>query len=164
MNWTLIKTPAQTQARYVSQVEEFHPAIPFYIPTYQHATRPAKYRRVILVTRPVYPGYIFVKPDLSLGEHYALTRLPTKAYFVRFGRELSMIPEYVIDELRRLESLHQLIQQDQNDTKLHPGQRVRVAFPTIDVLAVLIHVTPSKAVVDTPLGRTTVPLAHCTPT
>jgi hypothetical protein len=75
-----------------------------------------------------------------------------------------MIPEHVIDNLRRLESLHQSILQDQNDIKLHPGQKIRVAFPTIDVLAVLIQVGASKAVVDTPLGRVTVPLAHCTPT
>jgi transcription antitermination factor NusG len=165
MPWTLIKTPAQTQTRYVSQVEEFHPSIPIYIPTYKHTTRPHGRRLAITIIKPVYPGYIFAQPDLTLGEHYYLTRLPTKAYFVRFGREISLIPERVIEELRRLESLHLLSpRQDQNDITLHPGQKIRVAFPTIDVVGTLIYIiAQAKAVVDTPLGTVTVALARCAP-
>jgi transcription antitermination factor NusG len=165
MNWLLIKTPAQTQPRYVSQVEQFHPSIPIYIPTYKHTTRLHKHRRHITITKPVYPGYIFAQPDLTIGEHYHLTRLPTPAYFIRFGREISLIPERVIEELRRLESLHLLSpRQDQNDITLHPGQKIRVAFPTIDVVGTLIYViAQAKAVVDTPLGTVTVALTRVAP-
>lgn len=163
-SWMLLKTAAQSQPRYISQVAEYHPSIPFFIPQYRKLCRPHGKRIAILITRPVYPGYIFVKPDFNTGEHHQLTRLPTKAYFVRFGRELSLIPDRVIDELRRLESLHQYILEDQNDVKYYPGQKIRIAFPTIDVIATLIHIiSGNKVLADSPIGRVTAPLAQCAP-
>jgi hypothetical protein len=60
-----------------------------------------------------------------------------------------------------LESLHLLTPQDQSDVKWVPGQKIRVAFPTIDVLATLIQVNDTKAIVDTHLGIVRVPLANC---
>jgi transcription antitermination factor NusG len=111
------------------------------------------------VTLPVYPGYIFVHIGMENESIYLLTHAPTKAWFVRFGGLISVIPEGVITELRRLELARELMREEVVSHPFNPGRKVIVHFPTADIHAVVLRLlNESRVVVDSPLGNITVPV------
>jgi hypothetical protein len=134
---------------------ENYPHIQTYYPIYQRTSRPHGKRIPIQVTRPVYPGYIFQR-NTTDG---IVTRLTTqfRVYAVRFGDTLATLPDSVILDLRRLESLNLLVQEKILYNPYYPGRKVRVHLPIADITAVIVRlISDNKALVDTSLCKITV--------
>jgi hypothetical protein len=69
------------------------------------------------------------------------------------------VPDFVIQKLRDLEKANELVREVKYVNPYYPGAQVRVHLPVGDLLAVIIRlVGRNRAVVDLPLGRTTVPI------
>ncbi len=164
IQWTLLRLNPQTVGRFLDYLSDFHPGIETYNPSYEAITRPAKARRPRKSLRPVFPGYLFARPNLSAGEHVILTRTPIRASFIRFGQEIEAIPDKVITELQRLESLHLLIPEQKPEPRYHHGQRVNVRLAMTNVPATIIRlIAETKALVETSLCRITVPIHNVEP-
>src|SRR5262245_39485863 len=162
-SWTLLRTNSTTQTRFCDHIREKHPTIILYYPQYKRWTRPHGVRRPILSTRPVYPGYVFACPSPDPHDFYTLTHSPVRAWFVRFGSTIPTIPDSIIQELRRLESLNKLVIEERHQNPYHPGRKVTVHIPVADIQAVIIRlIAQTKVKVDTPLGVMTVPIHKVT--
>jgi transcriptional antiterminator RfaH len=160
-SWTLLRVNPQTQSRYVDSVHDHYPHVQIYYPQFRKITRPARKRYPITVTQPVYPGYIFICLDTTTDSFYKVTRLPIRARVVRFNQLIPKIPDRVILELRRLESLDQLVQDRILTNPYAPGTSVRVHTPICDIEGIIVHMLgQTRAIVDTELCRLTVPLAR----
>jgi hypothetical protein len=113
------------------------------------------------VLRPVYPGYIFAKLNVEGYEVYHMTRAPIQARFIKLKGDgsISTIPDGVIIELRRLESLHLLVKETHRVSPFQPGVKVRVCTPIADIQAIVIALLHGKRVrVDSVLGTMSVPI------
>jgi transcriptional antiterminator RfaH len=147
--WNLLRVNPASQNRYLAYLNEHHPTIETYVPHHIVLRRPHGIRKPIPTSQPCYPGYIFANPDPDSADLYYLTRTPIRAYFVRFGAQIESIPEAVITELKRLESLKQLIPEPK--PAWTPGQRVHISSPAMDIQAILVRlITSDKMLVDTP--------------
>lgn len=156
-SWTLLRLNPQNQSKYVEHALDMYPEIGLYYPIFEKITRPARCRHPILVSCPVYPGYVFVNIDLDSRLVHALVSCPVKARFIRFGGIIGKIPDMVIVELRKLELAKQLVREQFRVNPYTPGRQVRVHTPVADISAVIIRlVNQSKAIVDSPLGTITV--------
>jgi hypothetical protein len=157
--WALLRTSPQSQDRYVEHVRENCPEVETYFPVYRKITRPARKRHPIPVTLPVFPGYVFAHFDLANDSRVVrlLVSSPVRAYFIRFGGEIGIVPHAVIAELRRLESLGQLIKEQARRNPFRPGRPVMVHTPMYDIQAVIVRLMGgNRVIVDTPLGEATV--------
>jgi transcription antitermination factor NusG len=158
-SWTLLRLNPQLQARYINHVQENIPDVETYYPTYEKKTRPHGKRQPIVVIRPVYPGYVFAKLDIDGLDVHLMISSPVRARFVRFGPGISTIPDRVIHELRRLESLHLLVKEIHRVSPYTPGVKVRIHTPVADISAIVIALLHGKRIrVDSPLGTVTVPV------
>jgi transcription antitermination factor NusG len=158
-SWTLLRLNAQNQTKYLEQVQEHMPDVETYFPTYEKITRPHGRRQPVVVIRPVYPGYVFAKLDISGSDIRLMISLPVRARFIKFGGNVSTIPERVIHELRRLESLHLLVREIQRISPYAPGVKVRIHTPIADIQAIVIALVHGKRIrVDSPLGSVVVPI------
>ena len=163
-HWTLLRLQPQSLHRYVNYMLDRFPSIPTYYPQHEAMSRPAGHRRPMLVSRPTFPGYIFAKPDFDTGEHYSLTHgIPFRVFFVRFGHTIQSIPESVINELRRLESVNGLIAKSPERDSYRQGQRVHVHLPTTDIVGVIKRIMQNRAIVETIFCTITVPIHQIEP-
>src|SRR5262245_42495141 len=124
MNWNLIRVQNQSQTRFCADLKTRYPDVGFYYPIFAGITRPSGSRRVIPVPTPVYPGYIFV-PSGRMNQ----VQTPHRYHFVRFGGAVALIRDSVIQELRRLESLNQLVVKTVAESPYTPGTRILVHTP-----------------------------------
>ena len=160
-SWTLLRLSAQNQDRYVDHVKEHVPDVETYFPTYEKITRPHGKRQPIVVIRPVYPGYLFARLDLDGKDVHLMVSMPIRARFIKLKGEgaISTIPDKVIQELRRLESLHLLVREIHRISPYQPGVKVRVCTPVADISAIVIALTHGKRIkVDSVLGTMSVPV------
>ena len=154
--WSLLRINPQSQSRYVGFVGEYYPDIEIYYPQYQRTTRPNKCRYPVKELRPVFPGYLFVRA----GGNY-LTRLPVRAYWVKFGEDVEIVSQRVIDRLRDLEMAGRLVEEIIHVNPYRSGVRVRIHLPVGDILAVIVKLQGgTRALVDLPVGKCVVPI-HC---
>lgn len=154
--WTILRLNPMSQNRYLSHIHEYHPTIETYVPHYTKLSRPHGHRRPSPVERPCYPGYVFARPDLNNGDHLSLIHTPIKAYYIRFTKTIESIPDSVISEIKRLESLKLLTPETESGWR--PGQRVRVSTPTLEIRAIIVRlVAHDKMLVDTPFCQMVVP-------
>lgn len=73
--------------------------------------------------RPYFPGYLFVHLDLQDRGQNALRWTPGTRGLVRFGSEPAMVPDTLIDELRkRVAQANEM----RDDPELKSGDRVRI--------------------------------------
>src|SRR5215471_14000540 len=121
-SWTLLRLNAQRQSAYVEHVAEHIPEVEMYFPTFEKVTHPHKKRQPIVVLRPVYTGYVFARLDIDGYNVYHMTRTPIQARFIKLTGDgtISTIPDRVIAELKRLESLHLLVKETH---RVSPFQR-----------------------------------------
>lgn len=160
-SWTLLRLNPANQARFCEHIADSYPEVSTYYPTFTKLTRPAKKRYPIEVVVPVYPGYVFARLILEADMIHSLTSTPVRAYFIKFGGQISTIPDSVIKELMRLEGESQLVQEVTKLNPYVPGARVTVHFPIYDIQGIIVHlVGQTRALVDTTLCRVTVPLHH----
>ena len=168
-SWTLLRLNPQQQDRYIGHVTEHIPDVETYFPIYEKVTRPHGKRQPVVVIRPVYPGYVFAKLNedeeghLSGVEMRLMMSMPVRARFIRFGPGISMIPDRVIHELRRLENLHMLVREVHRVSPYTPGVKIRVCTPVADISAVVIALLHGKRLrVDSQLGTMNVPIHQVT--
>jgi transcription antitermination factor NusG len=113
----------------------------------------------MVVWMPVYPGYVFARLDMDGDGIHELVTCPVKARFIKFGGEISTIPDKVIHELRRLESLSMLVREVQRVNPYRPGVKVRVHTPVADIQAVIVAlIRGNRLKVDSCIGTITVPV------
>lgn len=164
-SWTLLRLMAQNQDRYIDHVREHIANVEVYFPTYEKVTRPHGKRQPIVVIRPVYPGYVFANLDVDGYDVYHMTRAPIRARFIKLkgDGEISTIPDRVIVELRRLESLHLLVKEIHRVSPYQPGVKVRVCTPVADIQAIVVALLHGKRLrVDSQLGTMNVPIHQVT--
>jgi transcription antitermination factor NusG len=155
-SWTLLRLNPQKQSRYIEHVAENIPGVEMYFPVYNKTTRPHGRRQPLVVILPVYPGYIFANVDVNGEGIYSLIRTPIRARFIRFGPEISLIPDKVIVELRRLERLSMLMRESYVNPYT-PGRKIRIHTPVADIAGIIIRLMNGDRVeVDSPIGRMTV--------
>ena len=94
--WVLLRLSAQMQGRYVDHVKDTWPSVEVYVPEYQKVTRPHRSRKTVVVTRPVYPGYVFTRVDIGGRDIHNLVSCPVRARVIKFGPTISVIPDVVI--------------------------------------------------------------------
>lgn len=152
-SWTLLRLNATLQSRFLEHIQDQYPDAKLYFPTYSRLTRPANKRHPILTTKPVYPGYIFTGLD-SVGTIKSTIRF----HYVRFGGKIALVPDSVIQELRRLESLNALVTIKTMQNPYTPGTRIVVHTPAYDIHAIIVSLSKNQIIADTPLGTISVPI------
>lgn len=75
--------------------------------------------------KPLFPGYMFVKTDISSTGLSAFRWMPFSLGLVTFGGQPAPVPDNLIDELR-LRSEQSLAGEETIDIGLKPGDPVRV--------------------------------------
>jgi hypothetical protein len=169
-SWTLLRLNPSTQFRFMDLAAENSPEIPLYFPVFLRTTRPAHKRTPIQIPTPVYPGYIFAQINPDSGSVHRLTSLPIRAYFIRLRRctprsqlSISTIPDSIIQEFKRLESLNLLVRETHRVNPFAPGTSVVVHLPIADIQAIIVHlIGQTRVLVDGPLGRMTTQIHRLT--
>ena len=156
VRWALLKLSPQTQVKYVECVGGLYPDIDLYYPVYERLVRPHGHARTSRVVRPVYPGYVFV----MMGDYDVnkLTRLPVRAWWVKFGGVIELVPDWVVQKIKEFEGRNELVKEYTYVSPYRAGCRVYVHLPMADLLSVIIKVMGHRAVVECPLGRLAVPI------
>ena len=154
-HWSLLKLNPQKQRGYMELLGEYYPGIESYYPVYKKVIRPHGQRKAKSVTRPVYPGYVFMRVG---AEHIrGPTTLPVVARWVRFGGNIECIPDTVIQRLRHLEAANELVREIRYVNPYRPGVRVRVHLPIGDIFAIVVQCCGNHVLVNSPLCRVKVP-------
>jgi len=93
-----------------------------FLPTYRTLSR-RRDRRVVL-TRPLFSGYLFVRIDIEAPDRVQVLKAPGTVRIVEFGGRAAPVPEETI------RSLEILVGEGQDEVRPHPlvreGQRVAV--------------------------------------
>lgn len=156
-HWSLLKMSPQKQTGYVDCLNEYLPGVRSYFPEYTRLARPHGARRAKEVTRPVYPGYVFIM--VSGVDMHAPVTLPVSARWVKFGGVVETVPNRVIEVLRDMAGRNELVREIKHVNPYVPGARVYVHTSVQDIMGVIIRlVGKNRAVVDTSLCRATVPV------
>ena len=74
--------------------------------------------------KPYFPGYMFVRTDLSEVQITTFQRMPYAIGLVNFGGEPATVPEHVVDTIRK--NVEDLGTARQNGQKFRPGESVKV--------------------------------------
>lgn len=156
-HWSLLKVNPQKQRGYVELLGQYCPGVELYVPVYNRVVRPHGLRRPIKVTRPVYPGYLFLR--VGMEEMRKPVTLPVRASWVRFGGKIEEIPGYVIQKIKQMEKANELVREVKGDSPYVPGARVLVRHEVRDIRAVVVRLVKGNRVeVDTEMCRVIVPV------
>jgi len=162
--WTLLQLLPASFPKYLDHIQNRYPHIEIYYPRHEVLSRPAGRRRPLPVIRPIFPGYLFARPDFANGDHRSLTHnTPTRVFFVKFGGHIEFISERTINILKTMENLGQLAPKPGPQPRLTSGQRVIVALPTVDLIGIILRIAQNKVLVDVSIGQMTVPLHQVAP-
>ncbi|MCK9462058.1 MAG: UpxY family transcription antiterminator [Proteobacteria bacterium] len=111
-----------------------------FLPTYRVASKRAD-RRVVL-SRPLFTGYVFVRLDLASGQRIAVLRAPGVVRLVGFGDAPTAVPDETIRSLRIL------VEEGDGAARPHPlvreGQRVTVVDGSFRGAVGVLHVTADR--------------------
>ena len=162
--WALLKLNPQQQDKYLEYVHERLPDVETYYPRYDRVTRPAGKRQPISLKTAVWPGYIFVVYRITYQR--LLLTLPVRAWFIRLAydraedmnNQVSLMPDWVIQGIRRMEANNDLVHQPRKLTPYTRGTDVLVHLPVRTIRATIIRVAGSSALVDTDWSHMRVPL------
>jgi transcription antitermination factor NusG len=106
----------------------------------------------------VYPGYVFVKVEEDTDLHGPVS-LPVRAAWVKFGGQVEVVPNRVIEELKRLAGNGELVREVKYINPYRAGVCVRVHLPVYDIAGIVIKMVRGNRVeVETSLCRVTVPM------
>lgn len=159
IEWHLLRLNPMAQTRFLDHATTFFPHIPLYFPRYKRLTRPHGHRRPFTTEVPVFPGYVFANLSLTSHDSYIITHSPIRARFVRFGHTIPSIKDSIIHEIRRLESLNQLVREIRVTNPYYRGRKVIVHIPVADIPAIILRIiAQTKVQLDTPLGTMIVPI------
>jgi hypothetical protein len=154
--WTLLKLSPQSLVKYTEYMDQYYPYIQYYYPKYQRTVRPHGVRKAKRVPWPVFPGYLFMRVNSrDMGE---LVSLPVRAYWIRFGGVIEVVPDVVIERLRKLELSGELVREVIHvNNPYRVGVSVRVHLSVGDILAVVVKRLGDRVVVEAPWCRCVVP-------
>lgn len=151
--WSLLRLNPLVQPHFLDHVEEFIPDVTTYFPQYIKITRPAKQRLPKTVLLPVYPGYIFVQLILASKALDQLTHAPFKAYFVKFNRNIAIVPGKVIQELQTKERMNLLVEEKIIEDPYRVGRKVRIIMPIASIEGIILGMRGENVRVDTDFGE-----------
>ena len=171
--WGLVRINPLCQKKYIEHLGEYHPDVQSYFPRYNHVIRPSRGPRPrvshsVVIPRPVYPGYVFVRLDCDLSD---VLDAPMRVYFVRFGGggqarngRIGTVKNEVIVELKRKEAMGLLMKEDVKENPFAPGRFVQVHTPIADIKGIIVMCSGSnnRVVVDTVMGHWDVPIGQVT--
>ena len=159
LGWGLLRLSPQSQSRYTKLIDEYYPNVEYYYPRYEVEVRPHGVRKVIRVLRPVYPGYVFMRQGVE-----GITKLPVRAYWVRFGGEIERVSDRVIERIRELEGSGELVREVRNECLYRAGVRVYIRLGIGDLVGVVCRmVGENRALVDVSVGKCWVPIHRLEP-
>jgi hypothetical protein len=155
-HWGLLKLNPLAQGRYVEYVDRYYPHVECYYPRYERVVRPHGSRGRRRVWSPIFPGYLFVR--VKRREMPELVTLPVRAYWIRFGENIEIVPDIVIKRLRELELAGELVREVMHVEPYRVGVQVRVHLEVGDIRAVVVKRGPGdRVVVDSVWCRCVVP-------
>jgi transcriptional antiterminator RfaH len=120
--WYALYTKSREEVWARTNLEER--GLEVYLPRYLKRRRHA--RKVDMVKTPLFPRYIFVRADVTVGERPAMAYAPGVEYVLSFGSSLATVDDRLIEEIRRREDENGLVTMGMNPA-FKPGQKVRVA-------------------------------------
>ena len=153
--WGLLRVMPQAQEKYIELVGESRPWIECYYPRYEKKVRPHGAGRVRVELRAVFPGYLFVR--VRKRDIYDIVNLPVRAYWVRFGGNVELIPDKVVEKIKEMEENKELVREVKYVDPFRRGTSVTVHLPYSDVLAIVVKAKGNRIVVDSSLCRCVVP-------
>ncbi|OMP79333.1 transcription termination/antitermination protein NusG [[Flexibacter] sp. ATCC 35208] len=80
------------------------------------------------VELPLFPSYIFVSPE-NVSEYYELLNINSVINYVKFGNEIAVVSEIVIDNIRLLEMQH--AEMEVSSARFDPGRQVVIKEGTL---------------------------------
>jgi transcriptional antiterminator RfaH len=95
-----------------------------YLPCYHKRRRHA--RRSDWVTRPLFPGYLFVRADLEAGDRRRVDSAPGVRRMVSFGDHTPAIADNIIEEIRGRQDADGLIRLAK-PARFRRGEALRIA-------------------------------------
>jgi len=111
-----------------------------FLPLYKTLSR--RLDRRVMLERPLFTGYVFVRLDLASDVRIAVLRTPGVVRIVGFGGELARIPDDTISSLRIL------VDNSDGAVKPHPlvreGQKVAVLDGCFRGASGVLHLTAGR--------------------
>lgn len=104
-HWYVVQTGAKAEHTAANNLKR--QGFGVYLPTYARRRRHA--RKIEVVRAPLFPGYLFVALDLTAERWRPVLSTLGVRRLVSCGAELSVIPNTVIDEIRRREDQDGLV-------------------------------------------------------
>lgn len=95
-NWYVVRTQTLAEMRAAQQLN--NQGFETYVPRYRKERRHA--RKVDIVLRPLFPGYLFVKIDQNHQQWRSINGTVGVISLVRLGSELTSIDEMIISSLK----------------------------------------------------------------
>jgi len=119
--WYLIYTKPRHERRVADQLQEKQ--INVFFPTMTKVRQWSDRKKVM--QEPMFPSYVFVfLRDLKM--HYNSLGAFGFLKYVKFGKDVAMVPEKVIDNLKMLASNEQEVELEVTENYIHAGQKVIV--------------------------------------
>ena len=98
-NWYVVRTQSLAEMRAAEQLN--NQGFETYVPRYRKERRHA--RKIDIILRPLFPGYLFVKIDAEFQQWRSINGTVGVINIVQFGMELSPIDEVIITSLKARE-------------------------------------------------------------
>jgi transcriptional antiterminator RfaH len=118
--------------RQISDVEAFCPRLRF---------RKVTNRGPVWFIEAMFPGYLFARFDYA-NRNRLIRQGPGVSGFVQFGERLAMLPEPLINEIKRQTSADEVVE---INPELEPGRTVQLARgPFLGLEAVVTRLIPAK--------------------
>jgi transcriptional antiterminator RfaH len=128
--WYVLRTKTRNEARAAASLER--EGLDHYFPRVRLPRPPAG-----SVTRPLFPGYLFVRHEAGLEEWPSIRDLPGVMGWLRLGGTVPLVPDEVISELvERVDSMNSA---DGLWTQFRPGERVLVVSGKMESLAEVLE-------------------------
>ena len=120
--WYAVYAKTQLEVWAQNNLEErgFEVYLPLYLKQRRHA------RRTDIVSRPLFPRYLFVRADIEAGHRPRVNTAPGVAYLVSFGDRPAVVSDAIIEEIRGREGEDGFIRLGRGQ-KFSEGDRVKVS-------------------------------------
>jgi transcriptional antiterminator RfaH len=118
--WIVVHTHVHAEAKAEQHLER--QGYEVYLPKYKKTRRHA--RRLETVTRPLFPGYLFVRYDVETTCWRPIQSTVGVRHLIRAGDTPVLAPDWVVDGLKGRQNSDGLVE---INTPLVKGERVRIA-------------------------------------